>query len=170
MLCTGLSATAICRSGWASGKCSDLCAGPIGGHAICDDHFQVGARKSLRVNGLEQFADGVLLVITGDDDGNGRHDNLYFSPGDRRSVRWYQRQRDGKQAACIWYAANAYFTTVRPHNFLDDRQTQAGSVFLAARAGWVSLVETLEDVRQSFRWNACAGICHVHLNLRTCPG
>ncbi len=73
-------------------------------------------------------------------------------------------------AACTRRAANANFTTVRPHNFLDDRQAQPGAVFLAARPGRIGLVESLEDVRQGFRRNACAGICHIHLDFGTCPG
>ena len=34
-------------------KRANLRACPIGGHAVCNDHFKVGARKSLRVNSLE---------------------------------------------------------------------------------------------------------------------
>ena len=56
---------------------------------------------------------------------------------------------------------------MRSHNFLDDRQTQASSMFLTAWPGRVSLVKTLEDMWQGFRWNACAGICHIDLNLGT---
>jgi hypothetical protein len=42
----------------------------IAGHPIRDDHFEVGAWKSLRVNGLQQFTYGGLFIVTGDDYGD----------------------------------------------------------------------------------------------------
>ena len=75
-----------------------------------------------------------------------------------------QRQANGEGAARPRLAANAYFTTMRPHNLFDNGQAQAGPVFPTSGAGRIGLIEPVEDVRQGLGRNSRAGICPLYLN------
>ena len=81
MLRGRLSTTAICRSGWESEKAAISARVPSVDMPSAMTTSRSSARKGLRVDGFEQFTDGILLVITGNNNGNRRHAIPIYSAG-----------------------------------------------------------------------------------------